>query len=214
MSATNPPAEPTPAIHYSDELEFVVISDGMAKFRKGDVLTASAIREATGGGADFDRLCSIKALRLATENERGKKHVELYEQKTKSTEDILAQKDKQIATLSSRVATLEEQLTTGVHLAHQGRELAQQSSLIQEKDVAIRNLESRFQVQTQELESVRKAFTAAEAEARAAKTKLADAKLAEAAASKARKNQHESDKPAVTTAGAADAAGGASAGVK
>jgi hypothetical protein len=58
----------------SNPQSFVVLSDGMGKWRKGDVLAGSVLREA---GADITRLLALKAIREATIHEAGSAHVEI-----------------------------------------------------------------------------------------------------------------------------------------
>jgi hypothetical protein len=95
----------------SNPQSFVVLSDGMGKWRKGDVLAGSVLREA---GADITRLLALKAIREATIHEAGSAHVEILSDGDRhlSQNHQVAEKEAEIARLTGRIASLEEQLAT------------------------------------------------------------------------------------------------------
>jgi chemotaxis protein histidine kinase CheA len=145
------------------------------------------------GGCDIERLLTLRSMRPASEYEAGKDHVDLQSPELHlSYEHMLAEKDRQIARLQSRVSTLEEQLSAGSHLAATaGVAVAdqQQAALIEQKDRALRDLEARIQVAEQRM-------MAAEAEAKVAKeARAARASLLADEAPKAEAPKAEAAKP-------------------
>jgi hypothetical protein len=169
----------------SNPQSFVVLSDGMGKWRKGDVLAGSVLREA---GADITRLLALKAIREATIHEAGSAHVEILSDGDRhlSQNHQVAEKEAEIARLTGRIASLEEQLATGNHLQKPGGSNLNESALIEEKDRAIRTLEGRVAALTQELATaridaaaMRSELILAHAEANAAKSAAIETAKAE-----------------------------------
>ncbi len=168
---------------------FVVLSDGLGKWRKGDVVEGTVLRES---GCEVPRLMALKALREATSNERDSKHVALVSpERHLSYEHQLAEKDGEIVRLTSRVASLEEQMAAGNHLQKPAVTEANESSLIAEKDRAVRSLEGRVAALTQELATAKAEAATLRSELILARAEIGAAKSAAAADAKV-----ESDKVA------------------
>lgn len=142
---------------------FVILADGLGKWRKGDVVAGTVMLET---GCDIDRLLSLKAMRNATEAENSKGHIEIVSpERHASYEQQLADKDKEIARLTARVCALEEQIAAGAHIAQSAQNAPMnESALIEEKDRAIRSLEARSTALAQELAATRANSSAVHAE--------------------------------------------------
>jgi hypothetical protein len=152
-------------MNLSSITHYVILSDGMGKWRKGDVVAA----EVLAGAANVERLLALNAVRVASEVEARENRVELPGvERHLSYEHRLAEKDKEIARLTARVAGLEEQLAAGQHLSPVAMSHLNEANLIEEKDRAVKALEARVAAATAERDSVRGELIKANAQLAAA----------------------------------------------
>lgn len=114
---------------------YVVLHDGVGKWKRGNVVAESVLIE---NGCDIDRLLMLHAMRGATEHEAQKNHVDLTDPGLHlSYEHMLAEKEKLIATLTSRVSHLEEQIAAGTHIEAARFSNVNHAGLIEAKDQII-----------------------------------------------------------------------------
>jgi hypothetical protein len=141
---------------------FVILSDGLGKWRRGDVVAAGILLEAN---CDIERLLTLKAMRNATEHEAIRQHVDIVTtERHMSYEHQLAEKDKEVTRLTTRVAELESQVAAGQHLAPPKVSGLNESALIEMKDRAIKDLEGKLSVAQRDLATSRAAAVAAQSE--------------------------------------------------
>lgn len=117
--------------------KFVMIHKGVGGWSRGDVISDEELQKAH---CDIDRLLGLRAMRPATPVEYGQKHVDLDSPEAElSYQHLLADKDQQIARLTARIATLEDEKSTwGRREQQQMMPAIQQTApVIEEKDKII-----------------------------------------------------------------------------
>jgi hypothetical protein len=120
----------------------VILHHGVGKWQRGDVISGQVLQQA---GSDIDRLLALRSMRVATEVECDKGHVSLPSpEMNMSYEQVLSDKDKEIVRLSSRVSSLEEQLSAGLHLNQKSINNTNQAALIEEKDRTIATMQAQL----------------------------------------------------------------------
>lgn len=158
------------------ETHFVILHDGVGKWRKGNVVASSAIKVPA---TEIERLLVAKAIRPATTAEIGLGHVDLVgETANGSYTQMLADRDRDIARLTSRCATLEEQLAVGKSYDPSVAGNLNHAGLIEEKDRNIAQLHSQLGHLQSQLGSVNLQLVEVERQKRDALRDLAEARQA------------------------------------
>ena len=123
---------------------YVMLHSGVGKFKRGDVVDSDVLSDLN---YDVDHLISVQAMRIANEVECKKKHVDLASKEMHlSYESMIADKDKEIARLQSRVSTLEEQLAaSGRQSDPVPQQTFNQAALIEGKDRITIQLQGEIQ---------------------------------------------------------------------
>lgn len=126
--------------------KFVVESQGLGEWRRGDVLSDEQL---TANGGSLERLLGLRSIRPATELESELTHVDLPgERLNLSYQQKMADQDLMIARLQDRIRQLEEEKAsrnvTTFNPTDPVSPHAVQAPVIQEKDKAIQSLQQQL----------------------------------------------------------------------